>query len=114
MILIWKGWGVAIVGFLILSAIVFFTGTHAIFSPQDAKAAEGWLPGPICLLAAAMTFFLGRHFDQQPGRAFIDKATGREFVLRPTHSLFFIKVSHWAPILAIVGVLLLVLKAVQG
>ncbi|MBS0472947.1 MAG: hypothetical protein JSR60_17890 [Proteobacteria bacterium] len=113
MILIWKGWGIAVVGLLILSAFVVIGGATVV-AGTAADEIQGWLPGPVCLLAAAMIFFLGRHLDDQPSRVFIEKATGQEFTIRRTHSLFFIGVSHWAPILAIVGVVLLGVKAFGG
>jgi len=38
----------------------------------------------------------------------IDKATGQEFLIKPDHSLFFIKMQYWAYIVGAIGLFFLI------
>lgn len=50
---------------------------------------------------------IGRRMNSG-GRVLVDKATGQEVILKPRHSLFFIPVQFWSPILAVIAVIMLV------
>ena len=59
-------------------------------------------------LSAIVCWFLGSALRKRASQVVIDKATGKEMVLnRSNHSLFFIPMHIWAPILAIIGSIVL-------
>ena len=68
--------------------------------------------GPITPRALAWTFFLtglcsgalGWWLRTRPARVLIDKTTGREIAVRPSHSLFFIPMLYWGPIFFAMGI----------
>lgn len=103
--LIWRGWGILV----IVLAGVFLVGTQLIVNAVfGADMYRAWMGGIGLLLAAVAVWFLGRRLNGRPGRTLVDQATGQRMVLRRKHDLFFIKMEYWAPILAVLGVVLLI------
>jgi hypothetical protein len=41
------------------------------------------------------SYFMGKKWNTQEGRTFIDKASGQEVTIRPNHSLFWIPMQYW-------------------
>jgi hypothetical protein len=88
--IIWSGLGFLPVVFLIIFGLGFSAGNN----------------GPVTDKALAFTFLMtgiasgvvGWWLRTRPARVVIDKATGREMVLRRSHSLFFIPMIYWGPI----------------
>ena len=94
--IIWSGLGFLPVLFLILFGVAFSSASS----------------GPMSDKALAFTFFLagiasgalGWWLRTRPARILIDKATGREVVLRRRHSLFFVPMIYWGPIFFVMGI----------
>jgi hypothetical protein len=88
--IIWSGLGFLPIAFLIVFGLGFTADSN----------------GPISDKAFAYTFVLtglassalGWWLRQRPAQIVIDKATGKEIVLRKSHSLFFIPMIYWGPI----------------
>ncbi len=59
-------------------------------------------------IAAAFSWFMGKKWNEAEGRTMIDKASGQEFILKPNHSLFWIKLQYWGVIFGIFGLIILV------
>jgi len=106
-VIIWRGWGilVAVIAFLGLLAGQL-VGT-AIFGPVGYEQNATWLVSLGLLVAAVVLWPIGRRMNSG-GRVLVDKATGQEVILKPRHSLFFIPVQFWSPILAVIAVIMLV------
>jgi NADH:ubiquinone oxidoreductase subunit 6 (subunit J) len=104
--IIWKGWGILAV--LITFAIMLLAdvGTGAVFGDTHYYDAHNWPKGAGFLLSGIIVYFVGVYLNSRPGRAMIDKATGREIVLRRVHSLFFIPMEYWGAVLAVAGIVL--------
>jgi hypothetical protein len=51
-------------------------------------------------------YFRDDRLNTAPGRTVIDKQTGQEISLRRKHSLFFVPMEYWGPIVAVGGLLL--------
>lgn len=95
--IIWSGRGILSVLVLIISFGIFI-----ILFPQ----AHSGIPLVASLaVAAAFSWFMGRKWNEQEGRLYIDKATGREVMMKPNHSLFWIKMQYWGIIFAVLGLL---------
>ncbi|MBE9599422.1 hypothetical protein [Pedobacter sp. MC2016-24] len=103
MFIIWKGYGflvpfitIAIVGVI---SVVFWKlfPTTLFLGPCIGSFA-----------AAAAVWFIGNKFNSaDKNRVMIDKQSGQEFLFKPDHSLFFIKMQYWAFVIAAVGAFLL-------
>jgi hypothetical protein len=105
--IIWRGWGilVAVIAFLGLLAGQL-VGT-AIFGPAGYERNATWLVGVGLLVAAAVLWPIGQRMNSG-AQVLVDKATGQEVILKPGHSLFFIPVQYWSPILAVIAVLMII------
>ena len=105
--IIWRGLGF-LVFVITLAALIFMEVlTGRLFHDPSYYAAHGWPKLVGFLIAAVAVWLLGNSLNRRPGRVVIDKATGRQVVLKPTHSLFFIRVDYWAAILVVLGIVFL-------
>jgi hypothetical protein len=62
-----------------------------------------WTVGLTLLLSAVGCWFFTKYLERKPGRLVVDKATGQEWTLRPSHSVMAIPLSWWPAILALIG-----------
>jgi hypothetical protein len=111
--IIWSG-----LGFLV--AVIVFGFSLTLNSALNAWWGEGYYdahkwPFAISLfLSAIVCWFLGSTLRKRASQTVIDKAPGKEMVLnRSNHSLFFIPMHIWAPILAVIGSILLVIDLLK-
>jgi hypothetical protein len=105
--IIWSGLGclVAVIAFLMLLLTEYVTET--VFRDDSYYQNHGWPKLLALALAGAVVWFLGTYLNQKQGRVLIDKESGREFLSKPDHSLFFIRMEYWGPILLVIGILCL-------
>jgi hypothetical protein len=94
MIVVWRGYGilvlvVAAVAVFIAAAIVDVAHLKPPFIAIVYTVAE--------IVAGAGIWYFAKWREAKPGRVLIDKATGREFTVKPTAGhLFFIPTRYWA------------------
>src|ERR1700694_119198 len=106
MLIIWRGAGAVVFILGILAALVTNIVTSRVFDENNyfqthpSQAVALWLTGTVC-------WFLGRFLHSRPGQVVIDKDTGLAVTVRPEHSLFFIKLEYWGPILFVIGLCVL-------
>ena len=103
MVLVWRGWGIVVVG--IAFAALFLGGSFG------ALIGERWLvPGAGIFLipGGVLTSYLGQRINANTTRQLVDPKTGQQVIIRRDHSLFFVKVEWWGPVMAVVGVVFLV------
>lgn len=63
------------------------------------------------LIAALICWFLGNALRKRSDRAAIDKVTGQEFTVNQSrHTLFFLPMHLWGPLLACIACVLFVLE----
>jgi len=103
--IIWSGLGVLVP---VIAGICLFLMNAIVGS--TAFNSQGWPKTVALLVAAGIVSLVGYKIQQQPGRVVIDKATGREVMLKRRHSVFFVPVLYWGPILAVIGIILLFTK----
>jgi len=102
--IIWTGKGflVAVVTFACsLSANLIsnsVTGSGAYWE------AHRWPLAVSLFVSAVVCWFLGRFFRSRDGRVLVDPKTGEQVVLGKSHTLFFIPMVWWGPLLAVFGV----------
>ena len=88
--IIWSG-----LGFLPALFLLFFGGVCCI----TQAGSPGGLPLALAFfLAGLASGVLGCYLRRKEERTFVDKATGKEFTLHPSHSLFFIPMPYWGVI----------------
>ncbi|MRX06376.1 hypothetical protein GJ697_00845 [Pseudoduganella sp. FT25W] len=103
--IVWRGYGILVLVFTVIGYALGKVGAEQIWgtplAPNYRQGAE--LAG--MLLAAAIVYGLHRLIEaRQAPRAFVDKATGEEIIVKPRHDLFFIPLKIWPYILALLGV----------
>jgi hypothetical protein len=103
MIMIWKGWGLLV---LVIAALIVVL-TTIVFDKIGLPVAFGSALGMI--ISAFAIWQAGNKLNSPlKNRVLIDKQTGAEVILKPDHSLFFIKMQYWAFVAGAIGLFLLV------
>jgi hypothetical protein len=69
--------------------------------------AHKWPLAVSLLISALACWFLGLRFQNRKSRVLRDVETGQEIVVKESHTLFFVPMLWWAPILAAIGVIIL-------
>jgi hypothetical protein len=112
--IIWRGFGILVV--VIAGAALVLTQLlgNALFGSGTYEGHSGPLGTLALLLAAAIVWPLGRALNRRGARTLVDPATGQRVVLRPNHSLFFLPMEYWAPILGAGAVVWGLVSLVQG
>ena len=59
-------------------------------------------------ITSIFSWFMGKKWNEGEARTVVDKATGREILLKPNHSLFWIKLQYWGIIFAGFGLIILI------
>jgi hypothetical protein len=102
--IIWQGLGILVV--LVLLAAIFIVGP--LFNDPGMAEYKKFENTAIFLVSALLTLLLGLYLRRKGKKVFIDEASGKEVVIRPRHTLFFIPVLFWPVIFTGVGIWLLV------
>ena len=99
----WKGYGILVLVIAVaIGATVSFIFSK-IGSTEDMGAAIG------AIISGIVIWFVGNKFNaSEKSRTMIDKQTGREFIIKPDHTLFFIKMQYWAFIVSGFGIIMLI------
>lgn len=104
MLFIWRGYGFLVPIITIVVGALVTVLFHLIF-----KNNQPWGLSVGSFVSAAIIWFWGKKLnDPAKNRVMIDKATGQELILKPNHSLFFIKMQYWAFLVAALGVITLI------
>ena len=101
----WRGWGCVVVPVVFVALCLAILATDALGVYLYTTNVIGFF----LILSGIVTWFLGKRMNRDRERRLIDPATGEEVVVRNDHSLFSIRVEWWAPVLIVVGGILLVL-----
>src|SRR4030095_5514563 len=105
--IIWSGLGflVAVITFLLLLISEYLT--ESLFRDETYYQSHGWPKMLAFVLAATVIWPLGTYLKRTQGKVMIEKATGKEVVIKPNHTFFFIPMEYWSPILVALGIILL-------
>ena len=104
MILVWRGLGILVVVAAFASLVVTESVTEFMLGDDTYYQAHGWPRLVALFVAGAASWRLGTYLNKRPGRVLLDKGTGHEVLLKPDHSLFFIRMEYWGPILVLLGI----------
>lgn len=107
--IIWKGYGILVLIIAAAIGALFHSIFAGIGSNGDLGAAIG------IILAGIAIWYAGNWFNApEKGQTFIDKKSGREVLIKPDHSLFFIKMQYWAFIVGGIGLMMLISIMING
>jgi hypothetical protein len=59
-------------------------------------------------ITGVFSWFMGKKWNAEEVRTVVDKATGQEIILKPNHSLFWIKLQYWGIIFGTFGLIILI------
>ncbi|AIY42124.1 hypothetical protein LT85_2966 [Collimonas arenae] len=92
---------------VIVIAALIVVLTTTVFDKIGLPVAFGAALG--MFISAAAIWQVGNKFNSPlKNRILIDKQSGAEVVLKPDHSLFFIKMQYWAFIAGAIGLFMLI------
>ncbi len=72
-----------------------------------------WPFGVSLLISGLLSWAVGSWLADSKTKTLVDKDTGEETVVKPSHTLFFIKMHWWGPILLVTGVVLIVMDLMK-
>lgn len=101
--IIWRGLGFLV--FIILVPLVFLFGWLLEVmvdwsQPEDISLIIG------LVVAGIIVWFLGKKLNGNPEKVLVDQETGTAYKMGTRHSLFFIPMQFWGPILIAIGAFL--------
>ena len=105
MLVVWKGKGALIIPIVIIACLLMNGVTGSVYHDNDYFQKHGWPKLAALWLAGATTWTLGSYLNGKQTRVLIDKATGKEVILRPDNSLFFVRMEYWGPALFVLGII---------
>lgn len=100
--IIWSGYGIIVAVIAFISLMLTQLTVDGILN-HGYYTAHGWPKLTAFILAGILTLLLGNYLNAKQGKVVIEKATGRELLLKPNHSLFFINIQYWGYIFFIIG-----------
>jgi hypothetical protein len=102
-ILVWRGFGWAVVGLTFVALILTELGVEKSFSDEQYYQDHGWPKLLGLALAAVLVWLLANYLEKRPARVVIARTTAQELALRDKHDLFFVPLRFWPAILVVAG-----------
>ena len=112
--IIWTGKGFLIAIFVFGCSLAANLITNGTTGGEVYWESHKWPLGIAMLVAAAISWPVGQYLANKDGRTLVDKATGEEVLVGGDHSLFFIKVRWWGPILCVLGAGIIIVDLAQS
>jgi ABC-type antimicrobial peptide transport system permease subunit len=104
MIFIWRGWGILVVVYAFVAFVIGTIIGNSVGGGLHAGASVG-----VCeVIAGVAVWFTGNRLNRNGDRMLMDPKTGAEVRVRRRHTLFWIPMQYWAPVLAIAGIIVLI------
>ncbi len=103
--IIWKGKGfiVAVITFLMLVLTEF--SVEGLFKDETYYQTHGWPKLVAFFIAGCVVLPIGKYLNRKESKVLVEKATGKQVVLKAAHTLYFINVEYWSYILFALGVI---------
>jgi hypothetical protein len=103
-IFIWTRWGILVVLYALAAFVV-----GGVIGNAAGLGSRRLITIGICeLLAAVAVWFTGVRLNGGADRRLIDPKTGRDVIVRRRHTLFWVQMQYWAPVVALLGVIVLI------
>jgi len=105
--IIWHGKGFLVAVFVFGFSLIANLIANSVTGSGVYWDTHKWPFALSLLVSAAICWPLGDYLRKRSNRIVIDKQTGKEFVLNQSqHTLFFIPMHWWSPILLVIAVIL--------
>ena len=105
--IIWSGFGILVPVIMAVCALLTQLLIDGALHDDKYYDTHAWPATVAMMVTALFVWLLSRRLSQQPGRRLVDPATGKDVILQPRHSLFFVPLRYWPPILMVFGVVLI-------
>jgi hypothetical protein len=103
--IIWSGKGFLVAVFVFGCSLIANLITNTLTGGDLYWEQRRWPLGTSLLASATLSWMVGEASRRKHERVLIDRETGREVRLNEgDHSLFFVPMQWWGPILAVLGV----------
>lgn len=102
---IWSRWGILV---LVYAFAALLVGTLIGTAISGGYLVSQLVFGVCELIVAAAIWFTGVRLNRDTDQELVDPKTGRRVVLRRRHTLFWIPMQYWAPVVALLGVVAVV------
>jgi hypothetical protein len=110
-VIIWTGWGTVVIGIGFLALMLGALVSNVLGLGRDAMPIVGFA---FLVPAGVVTWYVGKRMNRNADRELVDPKTGQMVIVRNAHSLFFIRVEWWGPIMVVGGIVLAMLLAIRG
>lgn len=105
--MIYSGAGFIVVVIAFVMLFLSELSVEYLFNDDSYYQAHGWPKLLAFFIAGCIVLLVGRYLDKPGAKVYIEKETGKEVVMKKSHSFFFINVKYWGYILFGLGVVFL-------
>ena len=102
--LIWRGYGFTVPLIVLAVCLVLQYSLDAIFY-KGYYTFSKWPVSVALFIAAIPVWFLGKKINENAERILLDPKTNQEVKIVNNHSLFWLRMEYWAPILVVIGII---------
>ena len=96
MLIVWSGWGFLTVAIVAVVSIVVGAILSLMFAALGVPQLTFLAVSIGLFSAAAANWFIGKRFNDKPGRELVDPQTGQRVLLVRRHKLFWINMEYWS------------------
>lgn len=97
--IIWSGLGFLVFVFAFGCSLVMNLLINGLFQDESYYSTHSWPLSLALMMAGLLTWLVGSRLNRRQAKVMIEKETGREVTILPNHTLFFIKMHYWGPVL---------------
>lgn len=101
--IIWSGFGFVVPVVAIAAMVVAQMLVDGALG-ENYYTTHAWPKMAACTFTAAVLLVFGLWINKPTGQVLVDKQTGAETQVRPSHSFFFIPVQYWSAIVFAFGI----------
>lgn len=103
----WTGKGFLVAVFTFGFSLIANLISNSVTGSGAYWDTHKWPLAVSLFVSAVACLFVGRFFQNRNAQVLIDPKTGKEVVLQKSHTLFFIPMTWWGLILAVLGLVAL-------
>jgi hypothetical protein len=111
--IIWRGWGVIVIGVFFLCDLVANALANAL-GGNGYWDSHGWPMACALILAGGIIWAIDAFLAKRGERVLVDEQTGQRVVFRKHHDFFFVRLKWWGLIFSCLAVVILVTRWSPG
>jgi hypothetical protein len=112
--IVWQGLGFLVLVIAVAWFVLIQVVTDAAFNDPKYFTNNAWPKIVAALLAGVTIYFVGLWLNRRPGRRYIDVETREEVEFGPRHTMFFIRMEYWGPLVVILTLVAVGIQQVKG